>query len=141
MKQTNMPLEEKKKKIHSFLSNRGNKYKAKPTIVDGIKFPSMAEAEYYRLCKARPEVVHIDTHVAVTMPYGEGDKREVIRYKIDLILWIQDHESIRPRPEAHEVKGMETADFKIKHKIFNATHPLAPLKVFKKIGKNFKQIY
>lgn len=110
-------------------------------MVDGIRFPSIGESELYLFNKARPEVVHIDAHVPCTMMIGEGDKREVIRYNIDQVVWVNDHESIRPRPEAHEFKGIETPDFKLKMQIFNAVHPLAPLKVFKKSGKKIIQVY
>ena len=39
---------------------RGHKYGARATVVDGIRFPSIAEAEYYKRSKLRQAAGEID---------------------------------------------------------------------------------
>lgn len=121
-----------RKELRAIISKKRNKYGAIKTEVDGIKFDSKMEAEYYQILKASPETIHIDCHVPVTLPGG-------IRYKVDFIVWEKydlnpDYGDIKPR--AIEIKGKVTQDFRTKRKLFDAFHPLRPLEVYtKKSGK------
>ena len=63
--------------------------------------------------------VHIDVHPTVTLP-GH------IRWVLDFCVW----ERIVNEPlRAYfiDVKGVLTADFKLKRQLFNTSHPAAPL--------------
>jgi len=108
-----------------------SKYKAKKTKIDGITFDSKMEANYYGTLKMRKmagEIVHFDIHPIVTLPGN-------IQWKLDFIVYYPDK-----RIEAIDVKGFETQAFKLKQKLFNSTHPLAPLAVIKKLkGKIWQE--
>ena len=112
-----------------------SKYKAVPTVVDGIRFASIAESEMYKLLKADKETRHIDCHVPVTLPGG-------IRFSVDFIRWYWHgpNDSLGLKAEAVEVKGFSTQDFKTKRRLFDQFHPLSPLQVFRKNGKNWEAI-
>lgn len=134
------------RKAFGFHGNR-NKYNARKTEIDGIKFDSLAEGEMYQLLKRDPEVRHIDCHVPVTLPGG-------VRLNIDFIVHKFGHMAKTTRLEqngeithfhdwqieAIEVKGKATPDFKTKRKLFDQFHPLAPLKVYRKTGKRWESI-
>jgi len=96
-----------------------NKFNAVATKVDGIRFDSLAEAAYYEALKLDPEVTHIDCHVPVTLTGG-------LRLSVDFIVWRLKV------PEAVEIKGKETNEFKRMRKLFDAVHPLAPMLVLKR---------
>ena len=103
---------------------------AKKTIVDGIKFDSITEAEFYSSLKLDPSVIHIDCHVPLTLPGG-------IRLNIDFIVYKKgDPISI----EAIEVKGFVKEDFKRLRQLFDETHPLGPMLVFQKKNKKWDVI-
>jgi hypothetical protein len=105
-----------------------NKFNAIPQIVDGIRFDSTAEAEFYVSLKQDPSVHHVDCHVPVTLSAG-------LRFNVDFFVYRKDD-----FVEAIEVKGKETSEFKRMRKLFDAVHPLAPLKVFQKKGKKWVAI-
>lgn len=104
---------------------RPQKYNNQPRIVDGIRFDSTAEAEFYKLLKSDSAVDHVDCHVKTTLPEG-------LTLNVDFLVYYKTG-----AVEALEVKGIETRDFKLKRKLFDQTHPLAPLKVFKKQGSKW----
>lgn len=106
-----------------------NKYNAKKVNQDGITFDSKAEHEMYQLLKADRDTLHIDCHVPVTLPGG-------LRFNIDFVVY-KKTENDTGRIEAIEVKGHPTQDFKRMLKLFNETHPLAPLQVFRKVGSRW----
>lgn len=100
-------------------SPKKNKYNAVATKIENMRFDSKAEATFYAETKLDPEVTHIDHHVIVTLPGN-------IRYELDFIVW-------RGRtPEAVEVKGKATTEFNRMRKLFDAFHPLAPMKVLRR---------
>lgn len=100
-----------------------NKFHAVSSVHNGIRFDSKAERIFYEeTWKMDPTVTHIDCHVKITLPGG-------IRYELDFIVW-------RGKvPEAVEVKGKETTDFRRMRKLFDAFHPLSPMKVIRKLRK------
>ena|SRR5215204_1360182 len=102
-----------------------SKFNAVKCESDGIKFDSKMEMEFYHQLKLDPEVEHIDFHVGLMLPGG-------VKYRVDFIAWYRDG---RIRPV--EVKGSVESDFRIKWKLFNQFHPLAPLEVIKKKGKQW----
>lgn len=104
---------------------RPNKYNAQRTVIDGISFSSLAEAEYYNQLKLDPDVEHIDCHVPFTLPGG-------LRLNVDFLVFFKSKGDEPWRIEAIEVKGYETNEFVRLRKLFDETHPLGPMKVMKK---------
>lgn len=111
---------------------KGSKFKAKPVILDGIRFDSKAEAEFYQLLKADPSVFHIDVHPTVTLPGG-------IRFKPDFMIFCQGPKG-QQGVECVEVKGAMLQDFRRMRKLFDQCHPCAPLKVMRKTRKGWEAI-
>lgn len=105
-----------------------NKFNAKRCVIDGHRFDSLTEGARYEYWKARLKVgniAHIDVHPVVTLPGG-------IRYTPDFGIWVDSacwDGSVCARFE--DVKGVVTEAFKLKRKLFDATHPAAPLSVVK----------
>jgi len=134
-----------------------SKYNAVRCEIDGHKFDSKIEAEYYRELKADPTVLHVDVHPTVTLAGG-------VRFRPDFLVWRGTLEGNRqlhrfevapgmfevvPEPwdksfkgylEVIEIKGVITPDFRTKRKLFDQFHPLAPLKVFRKTRKGWEAI-
>lgn len=107
-------------KISSQLK-KGNKYRNKKTIVDGITFDSKAEASRYcelKNLKAYRKIEWFGRQPSFLLPGG-------IRYRPDFIvcagdcIWVED------------VKGMETKEFKIKRKLWEEAYPGFTLKILK----------
>ena len=102
------------------------KYNNIPTEVDGYKFDSLAEARHYQdLLKLKKAgiVLHIDLHPVFILAPG-------VKYIADFMVYYADGHI-----EVQDVKGVETKEFKIKKKLFNSMHPLAPLKLIKARGR------
>lgn len=108
-------------------AKKNSKYCAVRQQIDGFKFDSKAEASMYLDLKSDPNVQHIDIHPKVSLPGG-------VTLSVDFIVWRESG------PEAIEVKGFETQDFKTKRKLFNQFHPLAPLQVLKKTRAGWESI-
>ena len=105
---------------------RPSKYGAKKTVVDGVKFPSRAEADYYCGLKAGMVTGEIDgfcRQPEFILQDGDGT---LIRYRADFIIWPRDAEAV-----VVDVKGMETQEFKLKSKLFRARFPKLRLEVVK----------
>lgn len=104
-----------------FPIRRQHKYKAKPTGKCphcGRKHPSLVEGArcaYWHQLKKLGEILHVDVHPTVTLPCGN--------YAADFAIW-KDGEVFY-----EDVKGMETADWRIKRREFDRFHPAAPLRV------------
>jgi len=101
---------------------RAHKYNAKRAIVDGISFPSKAEAARYctlKLLKAGGAILAFECQVTFLLHAG-------IKYKADFVVTKLDGTK-----EVEDVKGYATAEFKLKMKLFNAdyAHIYGPLKV------------
>ena len=92
-----------------------HKFKAVPTVSDGIRFDSKKEARYYDELKLRMiggEIVFFLRQVPFHLPGG-------VRYVVDF-------QEFHADGTVHfvDVKGMETAEFKMKKKIVEATYPI-----------------
>lgn len=95
---------------------RASKYGAIATAVDGIRFDSKKEARYYeqlKLRKAAGEVAYWLRQVPLHMPGGT-------RYVIDFLVFFCDG---RP-PEFVDVKGRETAMFRVKRREIEHLYPI-----------------
>lgn len=100
---------------------RYSKYNAKKVEVDGIKFDSKAEAEYYLHLKEQVdngEIRSFERQVRMTLQEGfylEGIKGKVraITYVVDFVVTNEDGSITYI-----DVKGIETEAFKLKRKMF-----------------------
>lgn len=92
-----------------------HKYFAKPTEVDGIRFDSKKEAKYYgelKLLQKSGEVVMFLRQVPFHLPGG-------VIYRVDFQEFHRDG-VVR----FVDVKGFETAEFKMKKKMVEALYPI-----------------
>lgn len=97
-----------------------NKYGAKQTEVDGHKFPSKREAEYYLLYRDmlnRGEIVKLELQPKFTLiPSFRNNAGKMIRpchYTADFKLTYPDG-----RQKVIEVKGFRTRDYQLRRKMF-----------------------
>lgn len=105
---------------------RPSKYGAKKTVVDGVTFPSRAEADYYcelKILEDIGDVLGFCRQPEFILQDGDGT---VIRYKADFIVWHKNGEV-----EVIEVKGMPTPDWILREKLFRARYPDIQLVVVK----------
>lgn len=96
-------------------AEKRSKYGAQPTVVDGIRFDSKAEATYYQRLKLRVqsgEVRYFLRQVAFHLPGG-------IRYVVDFM-------EVHADGSVHfvDVKGIETPMFRTKKKQVEALYPV-----------------
>lgn len=112
---------------------RRNKYGNKKVEVDGHKFDSKLEAQYYnhlKLLIAAGEVTEIELQPRFELQEGfnkNGVRHRPIHYVADFRVKYKDG-----KEEIVDVKGRETAVFKIKHKLFEYKYKDLELKIVKK---------
>jgi len=100
-----------------------NKYNNKKVTVDGIKFDSKQESDYYLHLKelqAQGEIKEFTLQPVFELQpkfTKRGINFRAITYKADFHVWLPDGTDY-----VVDVKGFETADFKIKKKMFEKTH-------------------
>lgn len=118
-------------------ANKKTKYNAKKVTIDNIEFDSKAEGQYYLHLHERVnkgEIVSFSLQPKFLLQDAfqkNGKTFRKIEYKADFEIIHQDG-SI----EIIDVKGFETADFKIKRKLFEKKYPytLTLVKYVKKYG-------
>lgn len=109
-----------------------SKYNNKITYVDGIRFDSKREAEYYKqllLLLKIGEVKEIELQPKFTLLETfrkNGVTHRSITYKADFKVTYTDN-----RVEVIDVKGVETQVFKIKRKLFEHQFPHLSLRIVK----------
>lgn len=116
---------------------RFSKYNAKKAEVDGIKFDSKAEAEYYLHLKQQVterQILGFERQKRMLLQEGftvEGVKGKIrpIFYVVDFIVTENDGTLTYI-----DVKGVETDVFKLKKKLFMKRYNTALLKVKKTKG-------
>ncbi len=92
-----------------------HKFKASPTLRDGIRFDSKLEAKYYerlKILQAAGEIVFFLRQVPFHLPGG-------VRYVVDFVEFRSDGSVVFT-----DVKGMETSDFKTKRKLVESIYPV-----------------
>lgn len=111
---------------------KANKMGAKKTVLDGITFASQMEADYYLYLqeevkegrvlefKLQPEFILLDGYTKY------GRKIRPITYIGDYYVWYEDGTE-----KVIDVKGKETADFKLKRKMFDSVYPDLTLQLVK----------
>lgn len=94
-----------------------NKYRAKPTIIDGIRFASKAEARRYETLKM--ELAHGLIKNLELQP-----KYPIVINGLKVCTYIADfkYEMLNGRKIVEDVKGMRTPIFNIKRKLMEAVH-------------------
>lgn len=113
-------------------SKSKSKYNNQKTIVDGIKFDSKKEAEYYCQLKLLKQAGKIKDYKLQPryelQPAFEknGKKYRAITYIADFAIINNDGTT-----EVVDIKGVETQVFKIKKKLFEYMYPDLNLKVVK----------
>lgn len=88
-----------------------HKYNAQKTVIDGIRFDSKAEAEYYlqlKLLQKAGEIVSIELQPEFELLPAEKGKRAV-KYVADFLVTYSDG-----REEIIDVKGVKTAVYRLK---------------------------
>lgn len=105
---------------------RRNKYGAKPTVVDGIRFASQKEALRYVTLKQMEragEIAGLELqHPIELIAFGVGDKLVVVgRYICDFKYF----DRRRDEPVYEDVKGVRTDVYKLKKKIVEANYGIA----------------
>lgn len=116
---------------------RTSKYNAKKVEIDGIKFDSKAEGDYYLHLKqqvAERQILGFERQKRMLLQEGfsvEGVKGKIrpIFYVVDFIITENDSTLTYV-----DVKGMETDVFKLKKKLFMKRYNTALLKVKKTKG-------
>jgi Protein of unknown function (DUF1064) len=96
---------------------RTNKYNAKKVEFRGKTFDSKAELDYYMWLMKQEDVIDIELQPVFELQpkftNSKGKNVMAIKYKADFKITYEDGSS-----EVIDVKGMETADFKLKKKLF-----------------------
>ena len=97
-----------------------NKYGAKSVTIDGHKFPSKREAEYYLLFKSMLQSGKITTlqlqprfELIPAYTNNAGKKVRPCHYTADFLLTYPDG-----RKKVIEVKGYRTRDYQLRRKLF-----------------------
>jgi len=92
-----------------------NKYRNKPTYVNGVRFPSMLEANYYKKLVLRQQAGDIKyflTQVPFRLPGN-------VKYVCDFMV-VENDGSIKYL----DTKGVQTTVFKMKKKQVEALYPV-----------------
>lgn len=96
-----------------------SKYRAIPTVLDGIRFHSKREANYYAELKIRERKGEVSAvELQRPFPLMTGDGQVVGTYKSDFAFW--DHREDRFR--VIDVKGVDTPLSKFKRKFVRAQY-------------------
>ena len=110
--------------------NRRGKYNAKTSVVDGINFHSMKEANYYaelKMQKRAKLIKKFERQVSFDLcAHNEFGPVRVCSHIVDFFVTMPDGSL-----EVREVKGFATAVWDLKRKIFEANYPNLPYKVIK----------
>jgi len=97
-----------------------NKYGARKVTVDGIKFDSQLEADYYcnlKLLQRAGQILGFCRQARFVVTEGT-DKRRPTEYVCDFVVFYPDG-----RTTIVDTKGVETEVFKIKRKAFAEKYP------------------
>lgn len=103
-----------------------SKYRNKMVMVDGIRFDSMAEAYRYRelvLLEKAATISELETQVPFDVQINGS---RICKYYADFSYVVNDG-----RVVAEDVKGVETALFKLKWKLVKALYPDVEFRLIK----------
>jgi len=115
-------------------SGRKGKFNAGGEHVNGIWMASEAQAERYRQLLAMQDAGRIaELRTEVTFDLVVNNKL-ICRYRADFTYQVVDEYGRELRLVIEDVKGMETPEFKLKHKLFDAIM-VTPLSIIEVKGK------
>lgn len=106
------------------IKRKKNKYGNKKTVVNGIKFDSLAESRYHLILldkKKKGEILDFELQPVFELQptfKKNGETFRAIKYKADFKVIHNDG-----RIQIIDVKGMETSVFKMKRKMFEYKYP------------------
>jgi len=109
---------------------KSNKYGAKKTVINGIKFDSKAEAEYYECLQRELRLGLIDSIEVQPKVYLTEAR---ILYKSDFLV------TENGKKYYVDIKGMQTPVFRLKLKLWKF-YGAGELRLIKKSGKKFIEI-
>jgi hypothetical protein len=97
---------------------RPRKYRNVPTVVEGIRFASKAEAKRYvelRWLERAGEVSGLELQKRYPLVGADG---------IKVAVYVADFDYLNPdgEPVTEDVKGVQTPEFKLKSKLFEAQY-------------------
>lgn len=113
-----------KMNVQSYIEGLRSKYNAKKTTIDGITFDSKKEAAYYRglLLRGKAgEIKEFKNQVRFELIpkfRKNGVTHRAAHYVADFVVEYSDG-----RTEVIDVKGMRTALYKLKRKMFEFRYP------------------
>ena len=105
--------------ITPFFPQKRNKYNNKKTVIDGIKFDSKKEGEYYLYLKSemkKGKILYFEMQKKYTLIPKQIDKEtgktieRKMTYKADFTVFYKNK-----NPEIIDVKGFKTEVYKIKN--------------------------
>ena len=106
------------------------KYNARKTTIDGIKFDSKKEADYYCELVLRKKAGDIldfdlqpDFHLQEPFTDNMGKKHRAIKYIADFIIYHNLPTEEKFKVEVVDVKGFKTKEYQIKKKLFLKKYP------------------
>lgn len=105
---------------------RPKKYGNRTCFVDGIRFDSRREADYYahlKLEKRAKVILDFERQVQIDLVVNG---KKICAHRIDFFVTLAGGGK-----EVREVKGYETPEWEIKRKLFEALFPEIPYKVIR----------
>lgn len=110
-----------------------SKYRAEPTVLEGIRFDSKAEADYYAhllMLKRAGEITQL-----TLQPKFILQEHPKITYIADFdVTWATGERVV------YDVKGMLNQTFKLKLKLFKAKYPEVMLQLIKRKRKGWETV-
>ncbi|MET4696984.1 DUF1064 domain-containing protein [Endozoicomonas lisbonensis] len=100
---------------HNFQQQKAGKYNAKPTHVDGHRFASKKEANYYRQLKLRQRAGEVDMFLMQVPFHIEGG----VKYVADFLEFRSDGSVV-----VIDVKGVKTSMYNLKKKLTQHHFPV-----------------
>lgn len=113
-------------KSRNMIYFRPKKYGNKTCFVDGIRFDSRREADYYGELKLQKRAgIILDFERQVTFELAVNGQK-ICAHRVDFYVTLPGG-----KKEVREVKGYATAEWEIKRKLFEALHSEIPYKVIR----------
>ena len=119
------------------MRRRGNKYGVAPAaerVYDGVTYHSRAESKYAATLDLRKRAGDVLAWERQRTYRLEVNGSLICKYVADFAVW-RDPVG---HPELHEIKGRETAEWRLKEKLFRALYPDIPLIVLDVKGRELR---
>ena len=118
---------------------RYSKYNAKKVEIDGIKFDSKAEGDYYLHLKqqvSERQILGFERQIKITLQESFYLEIEGVKKKIRAITYVADFKVMKNDGSITyiDVKGIETTEFRMKRKMFMNLYQIPLVTVKKQKG-------